>query len=443
MAMNRRQFITRGAAAGAAASAAFSINARGANEKVVVGLMGLRYRGSELHDMLVRHPKVEVAHIADVDTNLFKWRLREIKKTGQPAPECHQDFRRILENKDVDALAIATPDHWHALAAILGAQAGKHVYVEKPVSHNIWEGRQMVAAAKKYGIVMQAGLQNRSMPCALEAREFLRSRDFGDIHLVRVMNDKMRPPVAPGKDQDPPPGVDYDMWLGPAKERPFNTNHFHYTWHWFWQYSGGDIMNDGVHQFDLVRFLLGQEYPTSVYSSGGSFYFKDAQETPDTHLAHFQFPGLMMEFEQALWTPYMKKDPHENLDKMPPWRFNGTRIVFFGSKQQMVFARHGGGWEVWDADGNTVHKEDSKRQDEQHIDNFVRAIREGAELNTPIEEGHKSTLLCHYANISYRLGGVRLDIDPRTEGFKNNGAANRDLLAKRAGRAPWVVPEEV
>ncbi len=443
--MNRRRFLTTTgkAAVAAGAAQAFSINALGANEKVRVAMMGIRERGMQLTELYAKHPNVEIAYMADPDSTLYRRRAKDLERAGVNAPPFEQDFRRVLDDKDVDAMVIATPDHWHALGTILACQAGKHVYVEKPSCHSIWEGQKMVEAAAKYDRLVQVGVQNRSMPCVLKAREYIRGADFGEVHFVRIVNDKSRPPVGRSKDGPVPEGVDYDMWLGPADDRPFNPAHFHYNWHWFWQYSGGDIMNDGVHQLDIVRFLLAQDYPKSVYSTGGKFYFKDYQETPDTHVANYDFTGVTVVMEQTLWVRYMKKDPHEFPTLVDtPWSFNGTRIEVYGSRQQLLLARHGGGWEAFDAHGKSVHKEPSHRQDELHIDNFVQSIRGEAELNAPIIEGHRSTLLCHYGNISYRLGR-KITIDPKTELFVDDEEACNEFLAKRTYREKWQVPEQV
>lgn len=324
---SRREFLALGAGVTAlSALPSFSINALGANDKIVVGLMGTHNRGMELAALFSKIPNADLAFAADPDTNLFRHATRRLEGIRGNTPVCEQDFRRLLDNPDIDAILVATPDHWHALATILACQAGKDVYVEKPVCHSIWEGKQMVAAAEKYKRVVSAGLQNRSMTCVKAARAYIQAGNLGDIHYVRIMNNKARSPLSQGNDTTVPEGVDYDMWLGPAPARPFNSHHFHYNWHWFWQYSGGDIMNDAVHQVDIVHFLLDLGLPDRVYSTGGKFAFDDAQETPDTQTAVYDYPNLTVNLEQALWTRYMKKDPHQFAPLADtPWLYNGTR----------------------------------------------------------------------------------------------------------------------
>lgn len=441
---NRRAFLaTTAGAAFMAAAPAFSINVLGANERIVLGLMGLRGRGMELARMITGQPNVSLAFLADPDSNLFRHALRAVDKLGGGAPACEQDFRRLLDNPDVDAVAMATPAHWHAPATILACQAGKDVYVEKPVCHSLWEGRQMVAAVEKYGRVVQAGLQNRSMPCVRAARAHIQSGALGEVHFVRIMNNKARPPLTGGSESEVPAGVDYDLWLGPAAARPFSSHHFHYNWHWFWQYSGGDIMNDGVHQVDIVRFLLDLGRPERVYSTGGKFFFQDAQETPDTQTVVYDYPGLTVTLEQALWTRYMKKDPHEFPQLVnTPWEYNGTRIEIYGTRQHLVLARHGGGWEAFDADGNSVHRESSKRTDDLHMANFFECIRSRSVPTTTILEGYYSTQACIYGNISYRVGRA-VRTDPATDYFLDDPEASKDFLARRTYREAYAVPEIV
>jgi predicted dehydrogenase len=215
----------------------------------------------------------------------------------------------------------------------------------------------MIEAARKYGRVVQVGAQNRSSDNCYEALEYLKNPDFGDIHFVKVFNSKQRVDIGRKPDTETPPGVDYDMWLGPAPLRPFNENHFHYAWHWFWVYSGGDIINDGIHQIDIARWAIGRKYPKAVVSGGGINFFKDDQETPDTHTVTWEYDdGLTMAFEQVLWAPYMQKTPLEtrDTDGIPNWPFNGTRIEIYGTNQIMFLGRHGDGFQVFDKDGKSV-----------------------------------------------------------------------------------------
>ncbi|HIE51298.1 MAG TPA: twin-arginine translocation signal domain-containing protein [Armatimonadetes bacterium] len=442
--MNRRQFLkTSLGAAVAAGTAPFAPGTLGANEKFVVGVMGVGGRGRHLAGELARRPEVEIAYVCDVDSRLFSKILPTVERLQGKRPQTTMDFRRILDDRDVDVLFIATPDHWHALPTILACQAGKDVYVEKPIAHNVWEGRKMVEAARKYKRIVQVGTQNRSAPYVQAAVEYLRSGKLGEVHLVRVLNMKKRPSIGHKKDEPVPPGVDYDMWLGPAPKRPFNPNRFHYAWHWFWDYSGGDIVNDGVHQMDIARWLIGRRYPQSIYATGGKFFFDDDQETPDTQHVLYDYDRLTMTFELTLWTPYLKKTPWDfrNTDQFPHWLFNATRIEVYGTKGLMIMGRHGGGWQVFGPEGKEMAAQPGRRPLNHHLDNFFACLKSRQRPNADLEEGHLSTLLCHLGNISYRLGGRKLVFDAQTETFLNDEEANR--LLKRTYREPYVVPDKV
>jgi predicted dehydrogenase len=348
----------------------------------------------------------------------------------------------VLDDKELDAVVLATPDHWHALHTIWACQAGKDIYLEKPTCHNIWEDRKMVEAARKYDRVVQIGTQTRSGQYCYRAVEAIQSGELGEIHFVRVLNSKRRHTIGKKPITAVPEGVDYDLWLGPAPKRPFTENHFHYSWHWFWVYSGGDIINDGVHQIDLARWLAGVKIPPSVYSTGGIHFFQDEQETPDTHVVNWDFPGMTMVFEQTLWTPYMKKTPIEMRDRddLPDWPFSGTRIEIYGTKRKMFLSRQGGGWQIFQANGTPFHTEPGRYTNREHINNFLESMRSRKRPLADIEDGHLSTLLAHYGNVAYRVGR-KLKIDPETQGFFNDPEANQ--LVKRKYREPWVVPSQV
>jgi len=416
----------------------------GANDKVVVGIMGIKGRGGYLAERFASRPDVEIAYLCDVDTRLFGERIEQVAKRQGKPPKTVTDFRRILDDKHVDVLINATPDHWHALPTIMACQAGKDVYVEKPISHNIWEGQRMIAAARKYRRIVQVGTQTRSADYAHQARDYIRSGKLGDVHLVKVFNMKWRQAVPAQPDAQPPAGVDYDMWLGPAPKRPFNPNRFHYTWHWYWDYSGGDIINDGVHQIDLARMVMGVEYPKAVVSSGGKYHYDDAQETPDTQTVVWEFDRLTMLFELTLWTPYIKKISQkirDSLTEYPNWPFCATRVEIYGTKGVMMLGRHGGGWQVFGMEEKPVAEANGPDPQTAHFDNFLQCVRSRQVPNADIREGHLSTLLCHLGNISYRVGGRKLFFDANSETFIGDDEANR--LVKRVYREPWVVPERV
>lgn len=441
--MNRRDFLRTSGSALAAATTFAPRRARAqANDRIIVGVMGIRGRGGFLSQEFAKRPDVEIRYLADPDSRLFEQRAKEVEGICGKRPSCVQDFRRMFEDKDVNAVVIATPDHWHALGTVLACQAGKDVYVEKPTSHSIWESRKMVEAARTYGRVVQVGAQCRSNDYFLKAIEHSRSDRFGDIHFVRVLNSKPRKAIESKPDVPVPEGVDYDMWLGPAPLRPFNENHFHSAWNWFWAYSGGDIINDGVHQIDVARWLIGRKLPKTASASGGKYAYIDVQETPDTLAVNWEFDGLMMVLEETQWTPYLNKTPLDvrDTDGVPNWPFNGTRIEIYGSKQLMCLGRHGDGWQVFDGSGNSILAESAtfSPSNTAHVANFIDCIRTRARPHADIEELHYSTILCHYGNIAYRVGR-KIHVDAATEGILNDAEAN--ALVRREYRTPWVVPE--
>ena len=351
--------------------------------------MGLGGRGGALLQGFGKRPDVVVAYLADVDSRRLPERASEAAQLNGRTPKTVQDVRRVLDDKAVDAIVIATPDHWHALGTVWACQAGKDVYVEKPTSHSIWESRQMVRAARKFDRVVQVGTQCRSAPYVQGAIDYIRSGQLGEVHYVRVLNSKPRSSIGKRPDRPVPAGVDYDRWLGPAPARPFNENHFHYAWHWFWNYSGGDIINDGVHQLDLARWVIDRAYPKSVYSTGGIHFFKDEQETPDTQVVNWDYDGLTMVFEQTLWTPYQQKTPFNlrDRDELPRWPFSGTRIEIFGSKHWMMLGRHGDGWEVFDGDFRSVAHGYGRQANDRHFANFLDCIRDAQAAQRRRREG--------------------------------------------------------
>jgi len=451
--LDRREFLNQSKNAGLGAAVGASVLARAsraraatANDKIIVAIVGIRGRGSGLAQGFAERDDCEVAYLADVDTSLFDSRVAQVASAQGKAPQTVRDFRRVLDDQSVDAIVVATPDHWHALATVWGCQAGKDVYVEKPASHSAWEGRQMVAAARRHKRIVQLGTQNRSAPYNWAAKQYIDSGKLGAIHMVRVYNQKQWGNRQAVPDSAAPGTLDWDMWSGPAEKTPYNAN-YHGAWNHFWRYSGGDIINDGVHQLDLARWLIGKDYPQSVYSVGGRFAEEGVLESPDTQVAVYEYDDMVMTFEMTLYTPYMyKTDPEvRNSDMFPYWPQNATRIEIYGSDGLMVVGRHGGGWQVFT---NTHGREPVVKQqmygrfpDVEHKQNFVDCIRSRQLPHADIEQGHRSTLLCHWANISYRTGGQKLLVDPATETFTNSDAAN--ALLKRDYRSPWVVPEVV
>jgi predicted dehydrogenase len=323
----------------------------------------------------------------------------------------------------------------------MACQAGKDVYVEKPLSHNIWEGTQMIAAARKYQRVVQVGLQSRSAPYVAAGAEAIADGALGDVHLVEVVFQMQHPEIPKGPAQQPPSGFDWEMWCGPAPVAPFSPGRW-----WFerWDYSTGGIAGDAVHQLDLARMLLGDiGYPKLAWSDGGVRHFSDGREIPDTLIATFAYDGLTFLFKASLWNPYMKKIPHavRDSDTIPAWENCSTRTVIYGTRGMMNFGRHGGGWQIYDEDYRIVRTEHGRQADAEHLRNFIDCVRSRQQPAADVEVGHISTLLCHLANISCRTGNSRLEFDPASQGFPGNDEANAFLA--RSYREPWVVPEEV
>ncbi len=441
----RRSFLVRSAgaaamAAGARLRAGPPTTRRAAHRIAVMGCGG-RFMFL-LNDCLAKMPGIEIAGLCDIDAGRLAAAARRVEELTGRAPRTFSDFRQMLDEKDMPLFFNLTPDHWHALPTIMACRAGKDVFVEKPASHNPFEGRKMVEAARRYGRIVQLGTQTRSGAYTRAAAEYVRSGALGGVHFVRVVNMKQRDLIGRKPDGDPPPGVDYDAWLGPAPVRPFNPNRFHYTWHWNWDYSGGDIINDGVHQIDAARFIVGREYPLAVSSGGGRFGIDDDQETPDTQAVTWEFDDLTMVFELTLWTPYMKKMPWElrDTDDYPHWPFDGMRVEIYGSRGVMFFERHGGGWQVFDESEKVIAQQNDHHPHVTHIRNFLECVETRAVPNADIREGHLSTLLCQLGNIAFRLGR-RLRFDAATERFVDDPQA--DALLVRKGRPPWVIPDEV
>jgi predicted dehydrogenase len=452
--LNRRQFLDRskktslGLAAGVTVlSNAQSVWAAPANEKVVLAQVGCGGRGSNLAAGFIERGDCVYAYTCDPDMNRAQALAKSLEGLQGKSPKAVQDLRKALEDKSVTAIIAATPDHWHALATIWACQAGKDVYVEKPATHSCWEGQKMVEAARKYRRVVQVGTQNRSAEYNRQAREYIASGKLGKIHLCRVFNQKEWGNFPQRPDADPPKGFDWDMWNGPAPEAKYNPT-LHGGWHHLWRYSGGDIANDASHQLDLARWLMGVEHPKTVYSTGGRFNSQGAAETPDTQIAVYDFDHLVMTFELTLYTPYMLKispQIRESLTEYPYWPQCATRIEIYGETGVMYVGRHGGGWQVFGRPKSEkpvlIAQGNGKFPDPEHKEDFIRCIRSRALPNADVEKGHRSALLTHYANISYRLGGQKLVIDPKTEHIVGNAEAMQ--LFKRQYRKPWVIEEQV
>ena len=459
---NRREFLDRfkktslGLAAGMTIlENAASVRAAPAADKVILAAVGAGGRGN----MLATHPEwgflcrgdCHYAYICDPDSKRAVSRVKGFAEMqGGKEPQLVPDLRTALDDKSVDAIVSATPDHWHALSTVWACQAEKDVYVEKPPNHSCWESQKMVEAARKYRRVVQIGLQNRSAPYNFAARKYIEEGKLGTVHFCRIYNQKPPWGMTPKQpDSDPPEGFNWDIWNGPAPEHPYNKG-FHRTWHHVWRYSGGDIANDASHQIDLARWLLGVTYPKTVYSTGGRYATNPEElvaETPDTQIALYDYDRLLVSFELTLFGNYILKTDGvvRESDMFPYWMQNSTRIEIFGTEGMMVVGRHGGGWQVFvrPKDRKPVVKDQGygRFPDPAHKEDFIQCIRSRQRPNADVLEGHYSALMIHYANISYRLGGQKLQIDPNTEHIVDNPDAM--ALFKRTYREPWVIPEQV
>jgi predicted dehydrogenase len=413
----------------------------GANDRVRVAVVGLKSRGKDHLDAFSRVPNVEIAALCDVDDSVLNRRRGDVG--GRP--RTFTDVRRLLEDQSIDAISIATPNHWHALMAIWACQAGKDVYVEKPCSHNLWEGRQLVRAAAKYDRVVQHGTQSRSARALIEAVDHLRRGTFGEIYLARGLCFKWRDTIGRAPPEPVPAGVDYDLWTGPAPLKPFTRNRFHYNWHWFWETGNGDLGNQAVHQIDAARWGLGVAFPTRVAAVGGHFMFDDDQETPNTLNCAFEFDQpagarKMMEVEVRHWLTNNEAGIRGSLLN----RHNAIGNVFYGSKGYLAAGNEDAfSYESWLGRGQTPGPRG--RSDNDHFANFIACVRTRRKeaLNAPIEEGHVSCGLVHLANASYRVGRA-LRVNPQDGQVVGDDEADRLLSGRERGyRAPFVVPDEV
>jgi len=421
---NRRDFIRQSALAGAGVLLAPSVFSLGKSqiEKVVVGVVGTNSRGHYLARMFAQLPNVEVGYICDVDQKVLDKTISEIEKLTGKKPKGEKDVRKLVEAKDLDAIVIAAPDHWHAPATLMALKAGKHVYVEKPCSHNPAEGEMLVAAAEKYKKVVQMGNQRRSFPRMIEAMQELHQGIIGRVYFAKGWYANARKPIGIGNVANVPSHLDYELWQGPAPRKPFKDNLIHYNWHWFWNWGTGEALNNGTHEIDMMRWGLGVDYPTKVVSAGGRFAFKDDWETPDTQTITYEFANnTAMTWEGRSCNDY---------DEVR----SGRGVIFYGEKGTMVIPG-GDDYKVYELGSKlikevktTIQQADAtntmgmgEKLDSLHLQNFVDAIRGKVKQNSPIIDGHKSTLLPQLGNIAFRAGNtIHLDASGK---IKDNKAA--------------------
>ena len=427
MTHSRREFLGRSAqvASSAAAVLAYPSISASANGAVRLGIMGVHSRGAQLANEFSRCKNTQVTVICDVDERVVPPVQDAVEKMTGKRPRAESDFRRMLEGDKIDALVIAAPDHWHAIATIYACQAGKDVYCEKPASHNLAEGRLMVKAARKYKRVVQLGTQRRSSIAMQKAVKGLDEGLIGDVHMARAWIVSRRPNIGRAKNEPAPKGVDYDLWLGPAPKVEFNPNRFHYEWHWFWDYGTGECGNNGIHALDLARWGLGAEFPKRACAGGAKHFFDDAQQTPDTQIATFEFDDATVTWEHRTWNPQ---------------GFDGKSfgVIYYGVDG--VLTTDGAGWKAVDFDGETIAQQDADPGN--HYQNFIDCVQSRERPNADIEIGHTSTSLCHIANIAYRTR-LNVEFDAKTQRFTGLGADQANALLWRTYREPFVLSEDV
>ncbi len=390
--LNRRRVLVHGAAASIALKIGRSLAAQASN-RVVVGVMGLS-RGMDLATELAAMPGVTIKYLCDADSQRLSLGMKRIGESeSESASEVQSvtDFRKMLDDKDIDAIFCAAPNHWHGPATIMACKAGKHVYVEKPCSHNPQEGEWMIEAAQRFQRCVQVGTQRRSSATVREAIQKLHEGVIGRVYLAKAFFQRMRGPIGRGNEGTPPGYLDYELWQGPTPRRPYRDNIIHYNWHWFWHYGNGELGNNGIHCLDLCRWGLNVDYPIRTTSSGGRYCYDDDQETPDTHSAAFEFEGGKQITYDGV-----------SCSQHPP----GPFVLFYGMEGAMEMDGDGG-YRIFDAKNKLIEEvRGSNWGQTEHITNFLEAIRSQnpAMLNQPVLEGHKSTLLCHLGNIAYRTG---------------------------------------
>ncbi len=410
---SRRSFLANAAAVSATTSLIAQSQPAAAltssKAKVVVGVMGIS-RGSALAEIFSSLPEVEVRYVCDTDSKRLETFQKSFSKTAGYEVKAVGDFRRILDDTEVDALICAAPNHWHAPASILACSAGKHVYVEKPCCHNPREGELLIEAARKNKRCVQMGNQRRSGDKIGEAMKLLHDEKLGRVYYSRSWYAANRGPIGTGTPAEVPPNIDYELWQGPAPRQPFTSNRLHYNWHWVWHYGNGELGNNGIHSIDLSRWGLQVDYPIRVVSSGGRYVFDDDQQTADTHMVSFEFPGE----KQIVWECLSCNQ--YGLDG------SGFGATFHGDKGTLKLNEWG--YKLFDAKGKETSNVSGTDATKSHIENFVAAIRSNdpSMLNSEIEEGHKSTLLCHLGNIAHRTGDS-LKCDPSNGHIQNNDKA--------------------
>jgi predicted dehydrogenase len=404
-----------------------------ASERVRVGCVGVGGRAFSVMSAFAGLKEVEVVAICDLDSNRLPAAVAEVEKRQGRKPRTEGDFRRLLDDKGLDALVVATPDHWHAIPTIMGCQAGKDVYVEKPDGQNMLEGQRMVEAMRRHGRIVQLGTQSRTAQRFLDAMAYIRTGKLGKCLVAKAWESDKQGAIGRPPDGTPPSGVDYDMWLGPAPKRPFNPLRFHGNWRWFFDYGTGDLGNDGVHRLDVARWALSTAaeaqgesplgLPTYISANGGKWYFDDAQEWPDTLQVTYDYPGKVLTYEMRLWAPYSYHGEKEG-------------AVVYGDRGYIVIGNSR--WRAYEGDKVAAEGSGSDATSE-HAQNFIDCVKSRKKPNADLETvGHPSSVMCHAGNVAWRVN-KRLKLDSKTELFDDREA--NTLRSRPVYRKPWELPK--
>jgi len=427
---NRRDFLETSArnAAGVAAGvsgiarppqvASASTSTPSANNVLNLAIIGVRSRGKKLGEVFAQFSDCHVSTICDVDGSMFP-AASTLIESHQTKPAWVRDFRRVLDDKNVEVVVIAAPDHWHGIMTIMACQAGKDVYIEKPLAHNIFEEQQIIAAAERYNRVIQVGLQQRSGSHFQSAIDFVRSGQLGTVRLAKAWTAHRRKAIGSTKDSRTPQGVNYDMWLGPAPKRSFNVNRFHHSWRWFWDYGTGELGNWGIHMLDIARLGLNVEVPTRVSSTGGNLHFTD-QETPDTQMVGFDFGAASIVWEHRQWS-------NRGIEG------RSAATAFYGDNGTLIVDRSG--WKVYETDTDAA--EIGTDSTTQHCRNFVDAIHTRTQPVGDVESAHLSGMLCHLGNIATRSG---TDLSVDAEQIQFGLPTEATAFWGREYRDRWLLP---
>jgi predicted dehydrogenase len=416
-----------------AAGAAPSVGAAGANDAIVLGVIGPGGMGMNHLRTLAALKEVKLAYVCDPDEKRRTQAAKEAERLSGLAPKAVKDMREVFADAAVDAVLIATPDHWHVPAALLALEAGKHVYVEKPCSHNIREGRLLVEAARRTGKVVQVGMQSRSSEHVRRAMERLHHGAIGEVLVAKAWNSQLRANLGHAPPSAPPPHLDFDLWLGPAPRVPYQANLLPSSWRWFHAFGTGDAGNDGVHDIDLARWgLNATAHPHSVAGLGGKYFFQDDQQFPDTQYVVFEYDSLggrkkQLIYEHRIWSPYVQEG-HENGN------------AFYGTKGMMILGKHGG-WQLYGPRNKLIEEMKGGLDLAAHHRNFIEAVRGAKPPQGDIETGHLSASLSHLANIATRLGRS-LKFDPAREQFSVDEEANQ-WVRRTYRQGHWAAPKGV